>query len=288
MLNQTTASIEQVSHAVSEIASGTTDQAHQANEGVAKSEELKMSIETVKQNADKMLNMTVEMQENNQNGKLSIDSLLVHQQTSKKSVDEIYQMVQNLGEKIQNVREFTTIISGIADQTNLLALNASIEAARAGESGKGFAVVASQVRKLAEESQKSSLNIQEIIEAIANVAQLTISVAKELTGNFIVQNQSVETTSEVFSKIGDSINSSVERINEVHKHIQVLDHSKGQVLSALTEISSVTEETAASTEEVSASIEEQTASMLEINNRMMELSKATEELKNNIARFKLS
>ncbi len=62
--------------------------------------------------------------------------------------------VFNLGEKSANISRFVSIISSISTQTNLLALNAGIEAARAGEHGKGFAVVATEVRKLAEQSDR--------------------------------------------------------------------------------------------------------------------------------------
>ena len=57
-------------------------------------------------------------------------------------------------------------VARIADQTNLLALNAAIEAARAGQHGKGFAVVADEVRTLAETSEKSARDIQELIGQI--------------------------------------------------------------------------------------------------------------------------
>jgi methyl-accepting chemotaxis protein len=57
-------------------------------------------------------------------------------------------------------------VSRISDQTNLLALNAAIEAARAGDHGRGFAVVADEVRTLAETSDKSAQEVQQLAESI--------------------------------------------------------------------------------------------------------------------------
>ncbi|MGC6547505.1 methyl-accepting chemotaxis protein, partial [Escherichia coli] len=62
-------------------------------------------------------------------------------------------------------------VGRIADQTNLLALNAAIEAAHAGQHGKGFAVVADEVRTLAETSERSAAQIQELIGKIQSDVQ---------------------------------------------------------------------------------------------------------------------
>ncbi len=76
------------------------------------------------------------------------------------------QMVVELEQQAANIGDIVKAVARIADQTNLLALNAAIEAARAGQHGKGFAVVADEVRTLAETSEKSARDIQDLVGQI--------------------------------------------------------------------------------------------------------------------------
>lgn len=81
---------------------------------------------------------------------------------------------------VSKIQELTQGILDIASQTNLLALNASIEAAIAGEAGKGFAVVADEIRNLADNSQQAASGIQEISVLVINAVSKLVDNANEM------------------------------------------------------------------------------------------------------------
>ena len=83
-----------------------------------------------------------------------------------KAIKLSIQLVTSISDRVKTMDEMVDSINKIAAKTNLLSLNAAIEAARAGDTGKGFAVVAAEVRKLASNSQNSSVEISNIIEKI--------------------------------------------------------------------------------------------------------------------------
>lgn len=126
-----------------------------------------------------------------------------------KEVNVTSAVIGHLEQETTQIGSVVDVIRGIADQINLLALNAAIEAARAGDHGRGFAVVADEVRSLAGRTQKSTQEINDMLQ------RLQQSVQKAVLAMNTSQSRSQHTVTEA-SKITDSLNNMSSEINTIN------------------------------------------------------------------------
>ena len=163
---------------------------------------------------------------------------------------------QGLAQAATKIGEVVNLISDIAEQTNLLALNAAIEAARAGEQGRGFAVVADEVRTLAQRTQDSTSEIDEMITRLQESSKNAITVMES-------GRSQVASSVDQATKAGESIESITNAVGHISDMNAVIANAVEQqsfvaeeVNQNITVINEVAEQNAAAVNQITASSEE--------------------------------
>jgi len=195
------------------------------------------------------------------------------QETSVKMVAELERQASNIGDIIKAVVR-------IADQTNLLALNAAIEAARAGKHGKGFAVVADEVRTLAETSEKSAKQIQDLVGQIqGEVKDISEGINRSATA-VKTQAERGGTITAQLDVIRNTAGEVVLAVREIATGAQQSVTAAQQALKGSESIATAAEEQSAAAEEVAKTVEEQSQALAECEQAAQNLSELAEDLKN--------
>jgi len=203
------------------------------------------------------------------------------------AVNRSMQVISALGNQSQEIGMIVDTIGNIAGQTNLLALNAAIEAARAGEQGRGFAVVAEEVRKLAEQSQEATKQIESLIGQIQSDTQNAVNAMVDGTKQVEGGTSAVRNAGESFATIVAMVKDVAAQSAEAEKMIARIVHGSQEVVGAVNEINTMSRSVAAESQTVSAATEEQTASMHEIADASESLAHMAQNLQEAIQKFQV-
>lgn len=189
-------------------------------------------------------------------------------------IQETSKRIKRLGESSQEIGEITELISDITEQTNVLALNAAIQAASAGEAGRGFSVVAEEVQRLAERSGDATRQIAAIVRTIQTDTQDAVAAMERSTQGVVEGARLSDAAGAALGDIDRVTRELSDLIERISRQASEEATSANVVAENIQHIFAVTEQTGDGTRS--------TAQMVR------ELSRTAEELRQSVARFKVS
>jgi methyl-accepting chemotaxis protein len=200
-------------------------------------------------------------------GTNQVDAALKNIDVLALEIENSVSVINRVAKDSANISQVLDVIKGIAEQTNLLALNAAIEAARAGEQGRGFAVVADEVRTLAQRTQTSTEEIEEMISRLQSGVK---DAVKAMEVSHDRATQTVDESGKVGEVLGN-ISGLIETITTMNQQIALACSEQTNVvveidrnISSISNLSQQTSGDAESTARASGEMAQLTHSLQEL------------------------
>lgn len=224
---------QRVSLVASQTTEGVNNQQIETDQVATAINELAATVQEVAQSAASAAEETKQADQKAGQGGTVVQSVITSIQALAAEVEKSAEVIGQVERESENIGSVLDVIRGIADQTNLLALNAAIEAARAGEQGRGFAVVADEVRNLAQKTQQSTTEINDMIQRLQTSSKAAVTAMQLGRG-----------------KAQDSVT----RATEAGDTLTDIAHSTSTISGVTVQIASAAEEQTAVAEEINQSV----------------------------------
>lgn len=283
----TNGTMEQVRSAVNMIVDNSNEQAKNSQNT---SEHMKIMGENITETSGEVELLdanAASMQQSSEKASETLEKLRTINGDVERIINDVKEQTIRTNNSVQKIQDATSIISSIADETNLLSLNASIEAARAGESGRGFAVVAGEIKKLAEQSNTSSQEIEDTAKALMEDSTKAVELMKQMQDIIMSQSESMKETHEVVENVLSEIESSMKSIELIKASTQKLEISRNQVVSAVDELSEIAQNNVEGTKKTHQETEEVADSFHHVSESAEQLREIAGLLANSIDYFKM-
>ncbi|MCM1144240.1 MAG: methyl-accepting chemotaxis protein [Blautia sp.] len=286
-LKQIEENMDTVSQAVREIADGTDTQNADVEQVATQEEELNEKFGQLQEKSGLLLANAQNTIVSGENGMKSVSELKKQNEAAANGMADAFIKIMALEEQSQKISGILSTINEISSQTGLLALNASIEAARAGEHGRGFAVVAESIGKLASDSTAATADIEKIIDELCKDISDTVENIEAIRAGVDGQTIAVDKVQDTFMDFRSLAEKTRESVQDMEQLVEDIRHCDRSIVNAVDRIRDISTNTAGLTEKVASYLEEQLTGIKNVANRINHLSAVSEEMEQDMSKFKL-
>jgi len=214
-VNLLSASASEILASTTQVASGTAETASAISETSSTVEEVRQAAQMSAEKAKEVADSAKGVLKTTQEGKRAVEETIQGMERIRSQMDSIATTIMKLSDQSQSIGNIIAMVSDVSDQSNLLAVNAAIEAAKAGEFGKGFAVVAEEIKRLADQSKKSTIQVRNILNDIQKATSAAVMAAEQG---------------------GKAVEAGVKQSNQAGEAIRLLAESSGEASRVATQI----------------------------------------------------
>ncbi|MEJ5863984.1 HAMP domain-containing methyl-accepting chemotaxis protein [Pseudomonas farsensis] len=252
-VTQIASAAEELSAVTEQTSAGVNNQKVETDQVATAMNEMAATVQEVARNAEQASEAALMADQQAREGDKVVGEAIAQIERLASEVVNSSEAMNQLKAESDKIGSVLDVIKSVAQQTNLLALNAAIEAARAGEAGRGFAVVADEVRSLAQRTQQST---EEIEELIAGLQSGTQRVASVMDNSRALTDSSVELTRRAGGSL-DTITRTVSSIQAMNQQIATAAEQQGAVAEEINRsvmnVRDISEQTSAASEETASS-----------------------------------
>nr|WP_160285660.1 methyl-accepting chemotaxis protein [Pseudomonas knackmussii] len=272
-VTQIASAAEELSAVTEQTSAGVNNQKTETDQVATAMNEMAATVQEVARNAEEASEAASAADREATAGAGAVSEAVQQMDRLANEVGRSNEAVQQLKRESDKIGSVLDVIKAVAEQTNLLALNAAIEAARAGEAGRGFAVVADEVRALAQRTQQSTAEIEELIAGLQTGTQ---QAAQRMDNSRSLTDSTVELTRRAGDRL-QAITRTVSGIQAMNQQIAAASEQQSAVAEEINRsvmsVRDISEQTAAASEETAAS--------------SIELARLGTELQGLVGRFRI-
>lgn len=256
--------VETIAISASDVAVGSEDQLEELVKTKYAMQNIADNMDEIAKNSEEIKSLCEVTNRGAVTGEAEVRTANGNMEDLEKSSRKMSTSLERINSSSSKMDEIIKTIREIAEQTNLLALNASIEAARAGEAGKGFAVVADEVGKLAEMTQSSTRDINDLIEEIQERVAEANKVVKDDSVVVKTAADNVNNAGNTLINIKKNVTDMSDKVVSINTSINKVSEMSRRIVDSTSIIQDKSKRVSDEIQNVSAATEEQTAGMEEI------------------------